>query len=97
MANREVGRAQRELRRGRQDPDAFFADRGFTVVCHQVQSGWWADLWLTTRLHEEGYQGTHHGFGVGPSEWDSKVSAVERWMYQEEHPDLRRQSGDPLP
>jgi hypothetical protein len=73
----EVERAQRDLRRGIEDPDAFFAARGMVLTCWYDGEVWWAATSERARQ-----------YGRGDSEGDAKVSAVRRWMTEQEHPDL---------
>jgi hypothetical protein len=87
MNEAEVERAQRELHRGLDDPDAFFAERGIILSCCRADREWWAYLGRRSQ----------HPYGEGPSERRAKESAVRRWMVEQEHPDLRRHPGEPLP
>ena len=88
----EQDRAQRveaaaaELRRGLDGPAAFFARRDMTVSCREIDGEWWVSL---------GARATRYGRGA--SERDAMESAVRRWMSEQEHPDLSRQPGEPLP
>ena len=88
----EEARAQRvqaaadELHSGLDDPVAFFARRGMTVSCDEHDGVWWASL---------GPRATRYGRGT--SELDAMKSAVRRWMSEQEHPDLSRKPGEPLP
>jgi hypothetical protein len=82
---RQARTARDELRRGLDHPDQFFAQRGFVLSCHEIEGEWWAALGSRTR------------YGRGSSEQEAKRSAVRRWMSEEEHPDLRRRPGEPLP
>ena len=85
MNEREVEQVQRELRRGRADPDAFFAQRGIVLSCYEADGWWWAAMKLASR------------YGRGKSETEAKIRAVERWIVEQEGPDLRRRPGDSLP
>jgi hypothetical protein len=82
----EVERAQRELRRGIENPDGFFALRGITLSCWHDGDTWWAAIGEQARQ-----------YGRGETERDAKVRAVRRWMTEEEGPDLQRRPGQPLP
>jgi hypothetical protein len=82
----EIERVQRELRRGLVDPDRFFADRGITLSAYEAADEWWVAL------------GSHATqYGRGASAQDAKVSAVRRWMVEQEGPDLARKKGETLP
>ena len=75
-----------ELRRGLDDPDGFFSDRGFQLECTEIDGEWWAELSPSVPR-----------YGRGATEPEAKDSAVRRWMVEEDGPDLRRRPGEPLP
>jgi hypothetical protein len=86
MDGSNVERTRQQLERGLSDPDGLFAERGLPLTSHTADGVWWA------ALGESAPQ-----YGRGPSELQAKRSAVRRWIVEEEGPDLRRRSGDPLP
>ena len=79
-------RAQRELRRGIADPEAFFSERGITLTCWRDGETWWAATSDRSRQ-----------YGRGTSEEEARVAAVRRWTTEQEAPDLQRRPGQPLP
>jgi hypothetical protein len=85
-ADKEAARAREALRRGLADPDAFFWDRGIALTFRETDNGWAVDL--GTRLRS---------YGSGETLFDAKLSAVPRWMVEQEGPDLRRLPGESLP
>jgi hypothetical protein len=85
------GRRER-WRRGRADPDAYFAERGMVLICGQRGTQWAADPCFP----DEGRKALV-GYGIGDTEAAATVSALERWLVEQDAPDLRRRPGDPLP
>lgn len=85
-AEQENAEAAAKLRKGLAGPDAFFRERGMTLSCSEADGFWWA-----------GFSESASRYGRGSSEEEAKLSAVRRWMAEQEAPDLRRQPGEPLP
>ena len=90
----ETRRAAAKLRAGLADPDAFFAARGSHLVCYRAEGRWWADVEWEPGRSLIRYGGGGH---EGPDRDAAKRSAVRRWMYEQEHPNLRREPGESLP
>jgi hypothetical protein len=62
------------------DPDAYFADREFEMRCHQADGSWWADLYRRSSDF------TVPLYGRGDSVDEAKVSALRRWIIEQEPP-----------
>ena len=90
--HRDLADRSRTLAEGLSDPEAFFAQRGCALRCHETDGEWWADL-AGVGSDRPGWI----GFGGGATKDLAMASAVRRWLIEQEAPDPKRRPGDRLP
>lgn len=62
------------------DPDSYFAERGYELACHEGDSHVWADLCRV------GGGAIARRYGRGDSVESAKERALRRWIVEQEPP-----------